>query len=44
MIRSENIIFLSANNFTIPRISMKTEYFTLKMQKKIPQLMWQLGL
>lgn len=39
MIRSENI-FLSANNFTIPRISMKTAYFTHKMQKKkIPQLM-----
>jgi len=34
MIRSENIIFLRANNFTIPRISMKTAYFTHKMQKK----------
>ena len=44
MIRSENIVFLSANSFTIPRISMKTAYFTHKMQEKIPQLMWQLEL
>lgn len=44
MIRSENIVFLSANHFTIPRISMKTAYFTHKMQEKIPQLMWQLEL
>lgn len=34
MLRNENIIFLSANNFTITRISMKTAYVTHQMQKK----------